>query len=348
MNVMTDEPDMFRQIGNVAANVVNDAAVGLISDDIEWDGNTITEAGVYKNISLDIYHGRTDLFDAPSVSKSVLKYLAPPHGGSPKAFWGRWSHNPNRVKPKSTPALDFGKATHALLLGDEVFSESFVVRPSEYPDSKTGEMKPWNMNSNYCKAWVAEQGGKTILAPEQIEIIQRIADDASNYPLVKQGILNGRAERTMCFKDRETGLWVRARPDVISADGIFADLKTTGKFEEDFLERQVFEAAYYMQAGMTRMACRELGLAFDTFVLLYVLNDEVPDTTHVELSEHDIERGELMVRWCLRKIRECLNSGEWPGSRLFGDGTRYLQMKNWHKELVDRFLDLPENIGVAA
>lgn len=345
--------DTFQSIGELSDIVVEKARIAMDGapvpgDDIEWNGETITEAGVYKNISLDLYHGKTDLFDAPSVSKSVLKYLAPPHGGSPKAFWGRWSHNPKRVQSKSSPALDFGKATHALLLGDEVFSDGFVIRPSTYPDSKTGEAKAWNMNANYCKDWVSNQDGKTILSPEQIETIRKIAEDVAEYPLVKSGILNGKAERTMCYKDRATGIWVRARPDSTASDGIFADLKTTSNFDEDFLERQVFSAGYYLQAAMTRMVCRELGIPFDTFVLIYVLNDDVPDTCHVELSEHDIDRGERMVHWCLREIRNCLDSGEWPGARLFNEGTHYLNMKQWDKERIDRFLDLPENVGAAA
>lgn len=300
----------------------------------KWDGKTITEPGVYSGITLDEYHTKTDLFDGPSVSKSPLKDLLPTHGGSPKAFWGRWKFNPAHIIEPSTAALDFGKAVHCLLLGDEKFSERFVVRPEEYPDYKTKAAQDWR------KAMV--KSGKTIVTSEQIETIRRMSRDAADYPLVKMGILTGEVERTLCWKDEETGIWLKARPDVISAEGVYADLKTAGKFEEDFLERQLFDAGYYLQATIARMVATKLNLPFETFVLVYVLNDPVPDTTHVELSPHDMDRGERAVRWCLRTIREGLDTGIWNGARPFNGGERHLQMKPWAKDRLENFLQLEE------
>jgi hypothetical protein len=339
-----NDRDGMVSIGQVAMQIER----GLRSEQ-RWQGETISKNGVYAGISLDDYHGKTDLLDGPSVSKSALKWLVPAHGGSPKAFWGRWAQNPDRVAPKTTKALDFGKAAHALLLGDEVFDEKFVVLPETYADAKTGEIKPWNANANVCKDWLAKYAaGKTAISTADAVMIRRMHADASNHPLIRPapnqaGILNGRVERSMFFKDEKTGIWLRARPDVIpDADGVFADLKTAGDFAEDFLEKQVFDAGYYLQAAITRMVCRGLDIPFETFVLVYALKDDVPDTAVVEVSSHEIDRGERVVRWCLDTIRQCLDTGEWPGARPFSDGTRHIQMKPWAKEQIDRFLDQQE------
>lgn len=326
------------QVGDIARGLV----AGL-SMERTWDGtSTITEPGIWSGIPLEAYHTKTDLLDGPSVSKSMLKWIFPFHDGSPKAFWGRWQHNPNRIATKTTAALDFGRAVHCLLLGDEVFRDNFTVRPDTYPDSKTGAEKPWNANSNYCKDFLAEaaSAGLTVLSSEQIERIRRISDDAAKYPLVKAGILNGRVERSLLAKDPKTGIWLRVRPDAMPSDGIFADLKTAGKLDEDFLERQMADAVYYLQGGMTKMVCDLLGIPFETFVLLYVLNDDVPDTAHVEIAQCDIERGERAIRWAFDAIRRGLDTGEWPGARPFNDGTRQLQMKPWDKTRMDNFLDM--------
>lgn len=301
---------------------------------IKWDGKPITIPGVYSGISLDEYHENKNLFDGPSISKSPMKWLLPAHGGSPKAFWGRWKFNPNHIKEQTTAPLDFGKAVHCLLLGDESFAAKFVVRPDEYPDYRTKAAQLWRDATT--------RSGKTIVTPDQIETIQRISEDASEYPMVKLGVLNGEIERTMCWKDESTGIWLKARPDAISGDGIFADLKTASKFDEDFLERQVFDAGYYLQATITRTICRELKIPFDTFVFLYVLNDAVPDTTHVEMSPHDMDRGERVVRWALNTVRKGLDSGVWPGAQPFNAGERQLQMKSWAKDRLERFLELEE------
>jgi hypothetical protein len=343
------DQDAMQALPDVTAKII-----GGLRGERRWDGQTITKPGVYAGISLDDYHGKTDLLDGPSVSKSALKWLLPAHGGSPKAFWGRWKHNPNHIEQDSSKALDFGKAAHSLLLGDEVFGEKFVVRPSHRPDDMQlpeKDRRQWNANANDCKAFLkdAEDRKLTVISPDQFETIRRIHADAAQYPLIKAGLLNGRVERSMLWKEPTTGIWLRARPDAIpAADGVFADLKTAGKFDEDFLERQVFDAGYYLQAAITRMVCRGLGIPFETFTLLYVLNDDVPDTAHVEISSHDIDRGERAVMWCLQTIRQCLDAGEWPGARPFNDGTRHIQMKPWAKDKLDGFLNLQEQLAQEA
>lgn len=341
MNKTPDiDTDAFQSVGSIIGNMV----AGM-KRDLPWDGNTITKSGVYSGISLDDYHGKRDLLDGPSVSKSALKWLLPAHGGSPKAFWGRWKWNPDHVEPDTSKALDFGKAAHCLLLGDEVFEERFTIRPNHRPDDMglpEKERRLWNANANDCKAFLqdAEDKKLTVITPDQFDRIRRMHADAKDYPLVREGLLNGRIERSMFWKDPETGIWLRARPDAVpNADGVYSDLKTAGKFDEDFLERQIFDASYYLQAAITRMVCRGLGLPFETFVLLYVLNDDVPDTAHVEIDEFDIDRGERVVRWCLKAIRHGLDTGEWPGARPFNEGERRIQMKVWAKDRLDNFLD---------
>ncbi len=309
---------------------------------IKWqEGMLIKEPGIYEGIPLSEYHGNRELFDGPSISKSSLKWLLPFHGGSPKAFWGRWKWNPNRIETKPSEALTFGKAVHCLLLGDEVFSENFAVEPETYPDSKTGKPKKWNNNATFCSDWKKEReaAGLSILKSDQLAMIEKIAKDAGQYDLVKQGILNGAIERTFCVRDPETGIWITTRPDAWPMDGIYSDLKTASDFSEDFLEKQLFDAGYYLQGGMTKTVCDLLGLKFEEFYLVYVLKDDVPDTTHVPISQAAIDRGERSIRWSLRKIRECLDSGDWPGARPFNEGNRPIFMKPWASDKADQFLD---------
>jgi len=336
------EPNAMVSLGGIADKIVK----GL-SNEISWDGATITKNGVYANIGMDDYHNNCHLLDAPSVSKSILKHLLPTHGGSPKAFWGRWKWNPGHVVPKSSTALEFGKAVHFLLLSEGTFRDHYVIRPETYVDEK-GTEKPWSGNAGKCKLWLADAAkeGLTVLTVDQVETIKRMADDASTYPEVQQGILNGRAERSMMFKDPETGIWLRSRPDVIpAADGVFCDLKSTSSMDEDFLERQIFDCAYYLQAAMNRMVCRGLGIPFETFALLYVLNDDVPDTAHVEIESQTIDRGEECVRWALRTIRKCLDEDYWPGREPFNRGERPIQMKTWSKDRIDHFLNRQAQIA---
>ena len=46
-------------------------------------------------------------------------------------------------------------------------------------------------------------------------------------PLIKAGILNGLVEHTMVYQDKETGVWIKVRPDCVPTDGAdISDLKT--------------------------------------------------------------------------------------------------------------------------
>lgn len=297
----------------------------------------IVKNGVYSGIILEDYHNKLDLFDGPSVSKSSLKHMLPPHGGSPKKFWGLWKHNPNHVTPKSTPALNFGRAAHCLMLGDEVFSERFILQPEKLDGAN------WHGNRTACKLWKAEKEdqGLTIVTADQLQTIYRMSEDAKEYPLIKtEGLLNGKVEQTIVARDPKTGIWLKVRPDNEPAnlDGVYADLKTTSSLDEDFLQRQLFDNGYYLQGAMTRMVCRLNKKPFESFVFIYSLNDDVADTAHVELSEHELDRGEEAIHWCLEKIAIGLKTGVWPGVQPFKDGTLPIQSKPWAAQKMDTFL----------
>lgn len=303
----------------------------------------ITENGVYDGISLERYHNDLTLFDGPSVSKSALKYMLPPHGGSPKKFWGHWKYNPDHVATKISDALSFGKTVHCLMLGDEVFAESFIVRPAIWKDYKKKKAREWR--DAQLKL------GLTIVKPDQIERIRLMAQDAAQYPLIKDvGLLNGKVEQSIVARDPQTGIWLKVRPDNEPADltGVYADLKTTSSMDEDFLQKQLFDSGYYLQGAMTRMVCKLLNKPFESFVFVYVLNDEVPDTAHVELSGFELDRGERAIRWCLDQIRHGLDTGDWPGHRPFKDGTLPIQSKPWSADKLDHFLNEQDHLNQPA
>jgi len=309
----------------------------------EFNGEALTD-GIWRDVPIDVYN--SDCCDGPSVSKSALKSLIPVHGGSPKRFYGHWACNPYRIPPKPpSEAMIFGKAAHCLVLGDEVFSEQFTVHPKwRVEDMGLPEKKrrKWNANSNDCKAFLDEaaENNLMVLKPGQLERIQRMVEDLAGYPLVRQGILNGRVERTLVAKDPSTGIYLKFRPDVIPTDdGMFADLKTASSFDEDFLQKQIGDMGYYLQGAMGRMVCRLLDIPFEEFWLVYTLNDDVPDTAHARLSEFELDRGEKVIRWCLDTMAGCLKSGDWYGARPFSGGERDIHMKPWTATALDDFIN---------
>jgi hypothetical protein len=304
-----------------------------------WDGKTpISEPGIYAGIDIEDYHNRIDLLDGPSVSKSSLVKCAPPDG-HPKNFWAYWRFNKDAVPSPTSRAMNFGRAVHALMLGDEVFSEKFAVRPAELNGKK------WNSNRNDCREWQedADAKGLTTLTQDQIDQIVRMANDAQTYPLVKLGILQGRIERSMFARHPATGIWLRVRPDVFPTDsGMFADLKTTSSLDHSFLEQQNGQYGYYIAAAMTRMVCRLLDIPFESYTLLYSRSKDYGDTDHRDISPFDLERGERVINRCLHEIKKGLDTGHWPNHRECWGGPEIVNIKTWQADYIDAVLDRKE------
>lgn len=301
--------------------------------EIKWDGMEITKDGVYSGIPINEYHHNIHLTAGYHVSKSSLNNMAPPEG-NPKKFWAYWLHNPDRIVKEETEALALGKAVHALLLGDEVFHEAFAVRPDKAPD---GTGRDWHGSNKSCKAWLEDQWlqGKTILRMEQIEQIRRMAHDVAQLDIVAHGALNGRIERSMIWQDPQTKIWLKVRPDVIPTDsGIYADLKTAARLDEDVLSKQYGDLGYYLQPALVRMGCRHMGLPFESFHFVYTHSTGYADSVSAEVTDAGMDMGEEVVRYCLDRIRTCLDDDEWPGMQELRGDVR-MHMKPWHAERID-------------
>jgi hypothetical protein len=280
---------------------------------IKWDGKPISKPGMYSGISLEKYHS-AEICDGPSISSSGLRKI---FKKSPAHFFAEWVGNPKRVEP--TPGRHFilGRAVHHLLLGEPGFAELFVVQPPDYEDQKTGEIKPWNNNATVCRAWGVKQthAGKTILRREEIEIIRGMAERLSKNPLIIAGALNGLIERSIFWKDKETGIWLKSRPDTIpNHSGDFVDYKTTTSVVMPDLVRAIGEFGYHAQGGLVRAAAREvLDLKNTTFSLVFQEKASPFCERVVTLKDSDLDRGEKQNRAALRTFVRCLDSGHWPG-----------------------------------
>lgn len=299
-------------------------------DIIEWDGTTIKEPGCYSGIPLDVYHNDVTLLPGPSVSKSSIKHIAPPDG-SPKRFWQNWAGNPRRMKRASSKAMDFGKAVHALILGDEVFEERFVVRPEKV------EGEAYHGLKTVWKRWYREQDelGLTVITEEQLEQIRAMAEDLAQHPLVIAGGLTGDVEVSMFARDPETGIWLKSRPDNRPSEGMYVDLKTAASLDQQFLERQLCDAGYFLQAAMTKMVDDLLGQPFQSFTLLYTLSQDYADSDYRVVRDEDIILGEHVIRYGLRKIRHGLDTGEWPGVSVYSRENYPIGINSWSRERIE-------------
>lgn len=327
MNKIIDR-DSFQQVGSVT-----NALVDGLAKERRWDGSQITEPGVYSMVPIETYHRETKLFNGFSVSSSGLRTIL----RRPLEYWYSSPYNPKAEEPEGSKALDFGKAAHMLLLGEDGFAERYALRPDKYEDNK-GVWKPWSGNSHVCQAWLTEQAaaGRTVITKTEIDHIKHIAEALSNKEAIRLGILNGRIERSIFAK--RNGIWLKNRPDVIPNDsGDFVDLKTAASVDDKSLSTAIYAHGYHIQAGFTRMVVREVlgDDAFTSFTFVFVEKTAPYDVRVVTLKDADIDLGEQQARIGLQVLEKCLKTGEWPGYDGHEQHMSFIEMPAWARTRVE-------------
>jgi len=277
----------------------------------KWDGKRISRPGWYSNVPIEKYHA-PEMCDGPAVSSSDLRTC---YHKSPAHMFCRWAENPKAEERTPTRSMILGAAAHHLLLGEEGFKLKFVAQPELYRDRKTAEEKPWNNNATVCKDWKAkhEDAGRTVVTIKELRVIVEMARSLALEPLVKEGLLSGHIECSGFFKDRETGLWIKVRPDVVPMGGEFVDLKTAAEVTTPALMSSVRSFGYNQQGALIWEACEALELPFQSFMLLFVETAAPFCARMVPMPDEDIRLGRRQNRHALRRIKSSLDADHWPG-----------------------------------
>jgi hypothetical protein len=282
-------------------------------------GEKITQAGVYA-LSIEDYHGQP--CDGPSVSSSGLRTI---FKASPAHFWCESSLNPDRIERAEPGHFALGRAAHHLLLGEDDFSTLFIVRPEIWDSWRTDAAKDWKAEQ--------EAEGRTVLVPDQIEVIRGMARSLAAHPLVRAGILNGEIERSLVWRDKETGVWLKARPDAIpNASGDFADLKTTASIGV-FVDADVGKYRYDMQAALVKWAARVvLGIDMESFSFVFVEKSPPHSVDVLTLSSDDIAEAEKDLHAALRTFEWCHRTGNWFHPSGYQSDARYVHISDRVRE----------------
>ena len=296
----------------------------------KFDGKPIAINGIFESVPIGLYHsGR--LCDAPSISSTGLRRI---FAESEAHFWDECPLNPNRAEPRDSEAFILGRATHHLLLGESYFDKLFVVRPEKAPDGRA-----WHGSNASCVKWNKEQAeaGKTVLTGDLLERIKGMALALGREPLVRAGALNGLIECTMAVKDKETGVWLLCRPDVIPTDsGDFVDLKTTVSVKYNDLVRTLGDAGYNQQGALVAECYRAL---FDrkiaSFSFYFVESKRPHCARMMQLKDEDLALGEKQNRNALHRFVRSLNAGYWPGPGGNQESVQFIEMSDRARGLVE-------------
>jgi len=299
---------------------------------IKWDGNKIAAPGMYEKVPMEAYHG--DLCIGPSISSGGMRTM---WSQSPAHYFVGSYLNPDRVN-EDKPHFAVGRAAHKLLIeGRDGFDKEYAIRPQEWSDWRTAA----------AKAWRGEhiERGFTILVPDDLVQIVGMSKSLAAHPMVKTGILDGLIERSFIWKDEETGVWVKARPDALPSPIDLADLKTTGSVADDDVQRSLTNYSYHVQAAVAMAGVEAVtGAKPESFTLVFVEKEAPWAVRVITIMPEDIERGRHQMRWALREFAKCVETGNWPGPDRGATDAEFLPMSQWARNRIDERLNilLPE------
>ena len=250
-------------------------------------------AGIYLDMPDEVYHADPlRAFGLESLSVSWSKKLLSP--GSPARY--RWDKDHARVENKD---FDLGHAAHGLVLG--------VGAPLVEVDADS-----WRTKAAQEARDAAYAAGAVPLLPKQIRQVEDMAAQISGHPRFGELLSGGDPEVSAFATDSETGVWLRARFDYLTGEGI-TDYKTTVCAHPDKFVRSAVEYGYHSQDAMYRDIAAELGLG--ELPVTFMAQEKEPPylVAVIDLPADMIAAGRRRNRQAIDLFAWCLSHNEWPG-----------------------------------
>ena len=248
-----------------------------------------TQPGIYENLPFQIY------VQIDAVNASYLKLL---------------SEVPAKAKLPDKDSKDkrFGRAVHAYVLeGKSTFFREFAVAGKVDKRTKEGKAK-W-------AEFERQSEGKTVLDSSDYGIIMMMNDAVEAHPFAGKLLHQGRSEVTVVWRDVETGLLCKCRPDRIPAntEGVFLDLKSTKNAGEFIFRRDCVHYKYYNSAAWYMEG---LGIAtgklYTDFAFIAVEKEPPYRVEVYTLEDKFLARGYDENHHWLAKEKEYREQNFWP------------------------------------
>lgn len=285
----------------------------------------IVKNGIY-DTDIDIYHSQL-CCSGPSVSSSGLRTIL---RECPAKFFATSDLNPKRFPPVEKESFDFGRAAHALVLGEPQFFAKFIISP--YDDFRKKEAQEWRDSQ---KLQIVKMRDMALI--EDIAKAQRESLQGAN------AFIEGEPEKTVVVKDEVYGIWLKSRPDWLPFKPQYrwiCEYKTCNTIEPRKLANEAFGYGYEMQAAMTLdlvekvTGNKPLGIA-------HICQEKSPPflcETRLYTAEQ-LDWGRNQYHHALSIFAHCLEKNDWPS---YTTEPTYFETPYWVAKQMEAFHDRAE------
>lgn len=211
---------------------------------------------------------------------------------------------------KESEDLTIGRAVHALALEPVTFPDEFLIAPKVDRRTKEGKAM-WAEIELVAK-------GRTILKEDQALQVSAQVAGIHRCAVANRMIRHAQREVSIFWHDPATGLPCKARLDILdfldNGATVIGDLKTTRDASRSAFARSVAAFGYHFQAGAYSDGLF-VADQIDADQFAFILSEKKPPflANVCFLDRHAVEQGRRQWQGALAKIRECLETGEFPG-----------------------------------
>jgi len=215
-----------------------------------------------------------------------------------------------------TPAQRLGTAIHSAILEPADFRQIMIVKPIFSGYTKKGELT----TSENCtevqeksQAWHLEHHGKMILKQEELDTIDGILRAISAHKQAARLMSEGHAEESLFWKDPESGIELKTRPDFVREGHIVVDVKSCLDASYYAFQKEIVSRGIHIQAAMQLDGCSAVhGGHFDTHITIAVEKEEPFALQCFQMDEHAIQEGRQLYYAALKTLAQCEKSKVFP------------------------------------
>jgi hypothetical protein len=258
------------------------------------------QPGIYPNLSNSEYHG-----DENSFSRTALMKF----NRSPYHYW---AHYISVMRPPSnlTKQLLLGRAFHEYVLEPEEFKKHFRIKPTKVYLKNVGR-ELYDIYKAECEE--LENSNYLILEDDEMYTILQMVESLKKHPEAREILMDGVYEQSYFWQDPESGLMVKARPDIVHPN-FSADLKTASDASPKTFEREIYQYGYHIQAAMVEDARAILEHKHVPTMINIAVETSYPYSVAVyPIAEEAVQIGRENYKNNLLELKRCIAYNEWPG-----------------------------------
>lgn len=273
--------------------------------------------GKYKDLSNEEYHAHTD-----SISRSAIMDFSV----SPKKYWANYL-NPERPPKEATRAMKFGEQFHKMILEPGLFEKEYCIQPNyfdlpkvgllkdlgreEYDRQKLERQKVENRNTKIAEEWHFGNLNKTTIDNSDFKILGEMKSAARNNAQAWELLTEGENEVSYFWNDEETGMLLKARPDVLY-DSVVVDLKTCKDASPRAFQRAMCDGGYHIQAAMITDAIKAVDNRDILTFINIAIEKEYPYAIGIYIIDQAaVDAGRQKYKHILKEMKIAREKNEW-------------------------------------